>query len=67
MWRSFPLRELQHRDNFLSLLHGFLRDAYRDGRYLADDHLAQQRHAIEYTGLAIVFRGWELARREAVT
>ena len=37
------------------------------GRYLADDHLERQRHDIEYTGLAIVFRGWELARREAVT
>ena len=35
-------------------------------RYLADDHLQRQAPEIAYTGIAIVFHGWELARREAV-
>ena len=35
-------------------------------RYLADESLRQQRQDIAYTGLAVVFRGWELARCEAV-
>ena len=35
-------------------------------RYLADENLAQQRRDTAYTGLAVVFRGWELARYEAV-
>ena len=33
-------------------------------RYLADEKLARQD--IAYTGLAVVFRGWELSRCEAV-
>ena len=35
-------------------------------RYLADENLERQRHDIAYTGLAVVFHGWELARYEAV-
>ena len=35
-------------------------------RYLADENLERQRGDIAYTGLAVVFRGWELARYEAV-
>ena len=35
-------------------------------RYLADDYLQRQGPDIAYTGLAVAFRGWELARCEAV-
>ena len=35
-------------------------------RYLADDYLQEQGPDIAYTGLAVVFHGWELARRESV-
>ena len=35
-------------------------------RYLADYHLQQQGPNVAYTGLAIAFHGWELARCEAV-
>ena len=35
-------------------------------RYLADDHLQRQAPEIAYTGIAVVFHGWELARHEAV-
>ena len=35
-------------------------------RYLADDYLRAQGPDVAYTGLAIAFHGWELARCEAV-
>jgi len=35
-------------------------------RYLADEKPVRQRQDIAYTGLAVVFRGWELSRCEAV-
>ena len=35
-------------------------------RYLADGSLQGQGPDIAYTGLAVVFHGWELARRESV-
>ena len=35
-------------------------------RYLADDYLQAQGPGVAYTGLAIAFHGWELARCEAV-
>ena len=35
-------------------------------RYLADEHWVRQRPEVSYTGLAVVFHGWELARCEAV-
>ena len=35
-------------------------------RYLADDTLKAQRPDVTYTGLAVVFHDWELARCEAV-
>ena len=35
-------------------------------RYLADDYLQAQGPDVAYTGLAIAFHGWELARCEAV-
>ena len=34
--------------------------------YLADERLVRQRPEVTYTGLAVVFHGWELARCEAV-
>ena len=36
-------------------------------RYLADDYLQRQGPDIAYTGLAVAFHGWELARCQAVT
>ena len=35
-------------------------------RYLADDYLRSQGPEISYTGIAVVFHGWELARCQAV-
>ena len=35
-------------------------------RYLADERLARQYPSVRFTGLALVFWGWELARCEAV-
>ena len=35
-------------------------------RYLADERLVRQRPEVSYTGLAVVFHGWELARCVAV-
>ena len=35
-------------------------------RYLADDRLARQYPAVRFTGLSLVFHGWELLRCEAV-
>ena len=35
-------------------------------RYLADEQLARQRPEVVYTGLAVAFHGWDLARCEAV-
>ena len=35
--------------------------------YLTDGRLARQYRDVEFTGLALVFRGWELVRSEAVT
>ena len=34
--------------------------------YLADERLARQHPSIQFTGLALVFRGWELVAAEAV-
>ena len=34
--------------------------------YLADERLAQQHPTIEFTGIVLVFRGWELVAREAI-
>jgi len=36
-------------------------------QYLADPRLARRYPAVQFTGLAIVFHGWELARCNAVT
>ena len=43
-------------------------DAAKDqlGGYLADERLARQHPTTRFTGLALVFRGWELAGAEAV-
>ena len=35
-------------------------------RYLADERLARQFPGVRFTGLAVVFHGWELAHCEAV-
>ena len=35
-------------------------------RYLADERLAQQHPSVRFTGIALVFRGWELVCAEAV-
>ena len=36
-------------------------------RYLADGRLARRYPDVVFTGLSLVFRGWELARAEEVT
>ena len=36
-------------------------------RYLTDERLARQFPGVRFTGLAVVFHGWELARCEAVS
>ena len=36
-------------------------------RYLADERLARQYPAVRFTGLAVVFRGWELVFCDAVS
>ncbi len=36
-------------------------------RYLADERLARQYPSVRFTGLAIVFHGWELVHCDAVT
>ena len=44
-----------------------LADAKRQlAHYLEDDNVRQQRTEISYTGLAVIFHGWELMRCEAV-
>ena len=35
--------------------------------YLADERLAQQHPSVRFTGIALVFRGWELVGAEAVS
>ncbi len=35
-------------------------------RYLADERLARQFPAVRYTGLAVVFHGWEMVFCDAV-
>ena len=35
-------------------------------RYLADERLSRQYPTVRFTGLAVVFRGWELVRCDAV-
>ena len=36
-------------------------------RYVADERLARQYPTVRFTGLAVVFHGWELAHTEAVS
>ena len=36
------------------------------GRYLADERLARQHPTVRFTGIALVFRGWELVGAEPV-
>ena len=36
-------------------------------RYLTDERLARQFPGVRFTGLAVVFHGWELAYCEAVS
>ena len=36
-------------------------------RYVADERLARQYPTVRFTGLAVVFHGWELAHAEAAT
>ena len=36
-------------------------------RYLADERLKRQYRTVRFTGLALVFHGWELVRGDAVT
>ena len=36
------------------------------GQYLADERLAEQYPSVRFTGLALVFHGWEMVHSEAV-
>ena len=36
-------------------------------RYVTDERLARQYPALRFTGLAVVFHGWELAHADAVS
>ena len=36
-------------------------------RYVADERLARQYPTVRFTGLAVVFHGWELAYAEAAS
>ena len=36
-------------------------------RYLADERLARQYPSVRFTGLALVFHGWELVQSDAIT
>ena len=36
-------------------------------RYVADERLARQYPAVRFTGLAVVFHGWELVHADAVS
>lgn len=36
-------------------------------RYVADERLARQYPTVRFTGLAVVFHGWELTHAEAVS
>ena len=36
-------------------------------RYLADERLAQQYPSVRFTGLALVFHGWELVHSDMIT
>ena len=63
------LLELKHvrRDEGEAMLEVALTEAMQQlERYLADERLVRQRPEVSYTGLAVVFHGWELARCEAV-
>ena len=35
-------------------------------RYLADERLARQYPSVRFTGLALVFHGWELVHSDAI-
>ena len=55
------------RDESDAKLDAALAEAQRQlGRYSADERLVRQRPEVSYTGLAVVFHGWELVRCEAV-
>ena len=36
-------------------------------RYVADERLARQYPGVRFTGLAVVFHGWELVHAEAAS
>ena len=60
------LKYLKREDDAAKLDAALTEAAAQLKRYLADDYLQRQGPDIAYTGLAIAFHGWELARCEAV-
>ncbi len=68
---AIELKYLKREDDDEARAAAAVREAVREAvdqlrRYLADERLARQYPSVRFTGLALVFRGWELARCEAV-
>ena len=61
------LKYLKRDQESEALVHAALEQAKDQLRgYLADDRLAKQHPTVRFTGVALVFRGWELVGAEAV-
>ena len=61
------LKYLKRDQESETLAHSTLEAAKAQLRgYMADERLAQQHPSIRFTGIALVFRGWELVGAEAV-
>ena len=61
------LKYLKRGDDGEELVNSALKTAQDQlGRYLADERLARQHPLVRFTGIALVFRGWELVGAEAV-
>ena len=61
------LKYLKRESDSEALAHSALGSAKEQlRRYLADERLARQHPTVRFTGLALVFRGWELVASEAV-
>ena len=61
------LKYLKRGDDSEALANAALEQAKEQLRgYLADERLARQHPTVRFTGVALVFRGWELAAAEAL-